>query len=55
MMSQHWFRQWLGAVRQQAISGAIVNPDLCRHKASLGHNELKAGTGDIVNIIGVTT
>ena len=40
MISQHWFRWWLGAVRQQAIIWANVDPDLCRHMASLGHNEL---------------
>ena len=28
MMSQHWFRQLLGAVRQQAIVWANVDPDL---------------------------
>ena len=38
MISQHWFRQWLGAVRQQAIT--LANVDLCRHVASVGHNEL---------------
>ena len=30
----------LGAVRQQAITWANVDPYLCRHMASLGHNEL---------------
>ena len=40
MMSQHWFRYWLGAVRQQAITRANVDPDLCRHMTSLSHNEL---------------
>ena len=39
VLSQHWFRQWLGAVRQQAITWAKVDPDLCRHMASLGANE----------------
>ena len=38
--NQHWFRLWLGAVRQQAITWASVDLDLCRHMASLGHNEL---------------
>ena len=33
--------KWLGAIRQQAITWANVDPDLCRHMASLGHNELK--------------
>ena len=28
------------AVRQQAITRASVDPDLCRHMASLGPNEL---------------
>ena len=27
-------------VKQQAITWANVDPDLCRHMASLGHNEL---------------
>ena len=40
MISQHWFRKWLGAVRQQAITWANVDPDLCRHMVSLDHNEL---------------
>ena len=40
MVNQHWFRQWLGAVRQQAITWANVDPDLCCHMASLGHHEL---------------
>ena len=40
IISQHWFRQWLGAVRQQAITLANVDPDPCRHMTSLGHNQL---------------
>ena len=40
MISQHWFRWWLGAVRQQAITWASVDADLCRQMASLGLNEL---------------
>ena len=31
MMSQHWFRLWLGAVRLQTIAWANVAPDLCHH------------------------
>ena len=27
-------------VKQQAISWANIDPDLCRHMVSLGHNEL---------------
>ena len=38
MMSQHWL--WFGAVRQQAIIWANVDPDLCHHMTSLRHNEL---------------
>ena len=37
MISQHW----LSAVRQQAITRANVDPDLCRHMVSLCHNELR--------------
>ena len=28
-------------VRKQAITGANIDPDLCRHTASLGHNKLR--------------
>ena len=40
MKSQHWFRQWLGAIRHQAITWASVDPDLYPHMASQGHSEL---------------
>ena len=30
----------LGVIRQQAITSANVDPDLCHHMASLGLNEL---------------
>ena len=30
----------VGAVRQQPITWANVDPDLCRYMVSLGHNEL---------------
>ena len=40
MISQHWFRYWLGAVRQQAITWANVDPVFCRQMAPLGPNEL---------------
>ena len=33
----------IGAVRQQAITWAKVDPDLCCHMASLDHNGLKKG------------
>ena len=29
--------QWLGAIRQQAITWANVDPDLCHHTVSLCH------------------
>ena len=32
--------EWLGAVRQQAITWSNVDPDLCPHMTSPGHNEL---------------
>ena len=35
-----WLRWWLGAVRQQTIIWASVDPDLFQHMASLGHTEL---------------
>ena len=42
MISQHWFRQWLGAVRHQAITWANVDQGGWCRMVSLGHNELKA-------------
>ena len=42
MITPHWFGIWLGAVRQQSITWANVDPDLCRHMPSLGHSELIA-------------
>ena len=40
MISQHWFRWWFGAVRQQAITWTNVDLVPCRHMASPGHNDL---------------
>ena len=37
---QHWFRLWLGALRQQAITWSNVDLDIHCHMLSLGHNEL---------------
>ena len=37
---QYWFGLWFGSVRQQAITWATVDPDLCRHMAWLGQDEL---------------
>ena len=38
MTSQHWFELWIGAIRQQNITWANVDPDLWRHIVSLGHD-----------------
>ena len=38
MVSQRWFKQWLGAVRQQAISRANIDSGLCLLMTSRGHN-----------------
>ena len=40
----YWWhvRWWLGAIRQQAITWANNNLDICRHLTSLGHDELRA-------------
>ena len=45
MVNHYGCRQWLGAVRQQAITLANVDPDLCPHMASLGLNELNTSQG----------
>ena len=38
--SQHWFRQWLGAVSHQAITWASVDQVIRCLMRSLGHNDL---------------
>ena len=38
MINQHWFRKWLGVIRQQAIAWGNPDPDLSCHMASQGHN-----------------
>ena len=38
MISQHSFKYWLSAVRQQAITRANVDPVECRHLGSPSHN-----------------
>ena len=40
---------WFGAIKQQTITWANVDPALCCHKASLGHNELIGFTEIICN------
>ena len=52
MTSQHWFRYWLRAVRQQAITRSNVDPDICHHMVSLDHNGLTQGGLDIINVLG---
>ena len=37
MINQHYFRYWLGAIRQQAITWVNVHPDQFHHMASVGH------------------
>ena len=37
--SQHQSRWWLGAMRQQTFAWANIDPDLCRHVASLRHSK----------------
>ena len=39
--SHHWFRYWLGNIRQQAIIWNNVDRYLCHHMALLGSNGLK--------------
>ena len=38
MISHHWFRQWLGAIRQQAITWTNVYQDQWCHMMLLGPN-----------------
>ena len=44
MIRQHWFMEWLGAVRQHVITWTNVDQDLSSHMSLLGHNGLMAGT-----------
>ena len=39
MIRQHGFRQWLGAVRQQAVTWANLAPDLSQYMAPQDHSE----------------
>ena len=39
VVSQHLFRQWLWFTRHEAITRDNVDPDLCRHMASLRRYE----------------
>ena len=54
MINQHWFRKWLGAVRQQAITWASVDPVLYNHMASIGHHVLLHIIG-LVSWVGIST
>ena len=45
MKSQHWFIS-----RHQAFTWANVDPDLCCHMASLGHDELKRSIAAVVRL-----
>ena len=42
MISQDWFKQWLGAVKQQDIVLIDTDKVIWGHRASLGYNELIA-------------
>ena len=39
---QHWFSEWLVAVKQQTIDWTNADSDLCCHMVWLGHNGLMA-------------
>ena len=41
LVSQHWFRYWLGAVRQQAITWTYVDHVKHHHMVSLSLNKFK--------------
>ena len=41
MIDRHWFIWLLDAIRQRIIVRAQINPVLCRHMASLGHNKVR--------------
>ena len=40
------FRKWFDVIRQQAFTRANIDPDLCCHMTSLGHNELRDTVGE---------
>ena len=42
---QYWFRQWFGALRQQAIIWLNVDPEIWRYM-EYGHRELNGISGD---------
>ena len=41
MIAQYWCSLWLGVVRQQPITWANFDPDLCCHMGEPGHNTLR--------------
>ena len=45
---QHWYRWWLGAFRQKAITWTNVDQVLWHHTASPGYNELNHNTKSIL-------
>ena len=49
VISQPWFRQLPGAVRQQAFSWTDVDPELCRHKVSIDHKDFTLPYLDAIN------
>ena len=53
MISLHWFRQWLGAVRLQVIIWANAYLDLCRLMALLGHDDNDQYFTWIMNALGL--
>ena len=39
--TQYWFSYWLASTKQQAITWANLDPDLCHHMVSLSRNDFK--------------
>ena len=51
----HWYRKLLGDVRQQGITWANVDQDLCHHRAPQGHNGLTHWGRDKMAAVSQTT
>ena len=52
IISQHWFRSWLGAVRHQAITWANVDPDLSCHMPSPRHKMSVRKARSVMTLLG---
>ena len=47
MINQHWFREWLSAIKQQGIIEANVDPHMCHCMALPDYDQLMVSLGHL--------